>query len=152
MVPAGSSSALPSAGGDGEPAGIPTPHATSEYLQLFATPCRAIMGSHATRGFPRDTMAAFTGQRLFGDWFWRFHQEGSIASLGDLIATTPGTVFWVNTNATLRSGSCVVAEEIRSPQGYRVPRGRYVYYRALMAGTPLPSLGALLSDASVLSQ
>jgi hypothetical protein len=33
MVLARSSSALPGAGGDDEPAGIPTPHATSEYLR-----------------------------------------------------------------------------------------------------------------------
>jgi hypothetical protein len=97
---------------------------------------------------PEAQWPPFTSRRLFGRWFWQWYRDGSIISLSDLIAHSPDTVFWVNTMAALGSGSCAVAAEVRDPQGYGLPRGRYVYSRALRAGKPVPSLEALLASDS----
>jgi hypothetical protein len=97
---------------------------------------------------PETQWPPFTERRFFGDWFWQWYRAGSITSLGNLIASTPETVFWVDTKAILGSGSCAVAAEVSAPEGYRLRRGCYVYYRALRAGRPVPSLRALLSDDS----
>ena len=88
----------------------------------------------------------FTRRRLFGSWFWNFYHEGSIISLSHLIASSPGTVFWVDTMTTLGSGTCVVAADLSSPEGYSLPGGRYVHYEALRARKLVPSLKALLSS------
>jgi hypothetical protein len=97
---------------------------------------------------PETQWPPFTGMRFFGDWFWQWYRAGNIASLSRLIASTPDTVFWVDTQMTLGSGSCAVAAEVSSQEGYRLRRGCYMYYRALQAGIPAPSLGALLSEDS----
>ena len=97
---------------------------------------------------PETQWPPFTERRFFGDWFWQWYRAGSITSLSNLIASTPETVFWVDTKAILGSGSCAVAAEVSAPEGYRLRRGCYVYYRALRAGRPVPSLRALLSDDS----
>jgi hypothetical protein len=54
-------------------------------------------------------------------------------------------VFWTDTGAILGSGCCAVAHDIRSPEGPMLQRGRYVYYQALRAGKPVPSLRVLLA-------
>jgi hypothetical protein len=97
---------------------------------------------------PEMQWPPFIVKRFFGGWFWNLYHDGSIIYLSDLIANTPGTVFWVDTKATFGSGSCVVAAEVSAPGGYRLPRGRYVYYRALQAGKTLPSLSEMLSNDS----
>ena len=97
---------------------------------------------------PEVQWPPFTEKPFFGEWFWQWYRSGSIASLSDLIATNPDTVFWVDTRTTLGSGSCAVAAEINAPEGYKLRRGSYVYYRALRMGKPVPSLQALLSDDS----
>jgi hypothetical protein len=83
----------------------------------------------------------------FGKWFWKHYRAGSINSLRSLIAAAPGVVFWADTKAVLGSDCCAVARDLRSPEGYVLPRGRYVYYEALRAGKPVPSLQTLLTTA-----
>lgn len=88
----------------------------------------------------------FTDERLFGRWFWEHYQAGKITSVGCLIAGTPDTVFWANTKVILGSDCCAVERDIKSPEGYTLRRGIYVYYQALRAGKPVPSLRVLLAD------
>jgi len=97
---------------------------------------------------PEAQWPPFTGRPFLGEWFWQWYRSGSITSLSNLIATTPDTVFWVDTRTTLGSGSCAVAAEVNAPEGYKLRCGSYVYYRALRMGKPVPSLQALLSDDS----
>lgn len=96
---------------------------------------------------PRSSWPPFTGEPFFGCWFWEHYRAGHISSLGDLIAGTPGTVFWINTEAVLGSGCCAVTRDIKSPEGHRLRRGRYVYHEALRAGRPVPPLHRLLAAA-----
>jgi hypothetical protein len=95
---------------------------------------------------PEAEWPPFADQPLFGDWFWEHHRAGSIVSVDGLVAATPGVVFWADTAAVIGSGCCVVAHDIRGPEGPTLQRGRYVYYQALRAGKPVPSLKALLAD------
>lgn len=88
----------------------------------------------------------FAGERVFGRWFWEFYWTGAIADLGHLIASASGTVFWVDARAAHGSHCCVVRRDVISPEGYTLPRGRYVYHLALREGRPVPSLEALLAD------
>lgn len=92
----------------------------------------------------------FTDERFFGNWFWKYYWAGEVISLGDLVAGTPDTVFWVDTKATLGSDCCVVESDIRSSTGDTLQHGCYVYFRALRERKPLPSLEALLADAAKL--
>jgi len=88
----------------------------------------------------------FTDERFFGHWFWEHYWAGEIIPLGDLIAGTADTVFWVNTKAILDSDCCAVARDIASSEGYTLRRGIYVCHEALRAGKPVPSLTILLAD------
>jgi hypothetical protein len=97
-------------------------------------------------GIPEVLWPPFTDERLFGHWFWEHYRAGRIVSLDDLIAETPGTVFWVDTEALLGWHCCAVACSINSPEGPGLRRGRYVYYQALRAGKPVPPLDVLLAD------
>lgn len=97
-------------------------------------------------GIPEPQWPPFTGRRLFGHWFWERYRAGSLVSLEALIAETPDTVFWVNTQAIFGSDCCVVASDIRRPDGQTLRRGCYVYSEVLRAGESLPSLTALLTD------
>ena len=98
-------------------------------------------------GVPEPQWPPFTDERLFGPWFWEHFRIGNITFLNDLIADTSAAVYWVDTQAVLGSDCCVVARDITGPDGQVLRRGRYVYYQALRAGTPVPSLTALLADA-----
>jgi hypothetical protein len=98
-------------------------------------------------GIPEAQWPPFTDERLFGQWFWERYRARNIVALGGLIAGTPDTVFWADTKATLGSDCCIVARDIRSTDGHTLSRGRYVYYQALRAGKPVPSLRVLLAGA-----
>jgi hypothetical protein len=96
-------------------------------------------------GSPEAQWPPFTGEHDFGEWFWKHHRAGNISSLRSLIAATTDAVFWADTKAVLGSDCCAVARDLRSPEGYVLPSGRYVYYEALRAGKPVPSLQTLLT-------
>jgi hypothetical protein len=98
-------------------------------------------------GVPEAQWPPFTEERLPGHWFWEDYWDRRIVSVGGLIAETPATVFWANTKATLGTNCCAVAQDIGSSEGYTLRRGVYVYYEELRAGTPVPSLTALLADS-----
>ena len=98
-------------------------------------------------GIPEVQWPPFTEEHLPGSWFWERYWARKIISVGGLIAETPATVFWANTKATLGTNCCLVAHDIESGEDYTLPRGTYVYYEALQAGTPVPSLTALLADS-----
>lgn len=89
----------------------------------------------------------FTDEHLFGPWFWEYYLAGDLVSVDRLIAEVPDTVFWMDTNAMLGSDSCVVAHDIKGPEGFMLESGRYVYHQALRAGTPVPPLRVLLADS-----
>lgn len=89
----------------------------------------------------------FTNECFFGPWFWQHYRAGSIVSLSSLIASTPETVFWVDTRSLLGSECCAVARDALSSDGYILPRGCYVQYEILQTGEPLPSLKKLLAYA-----
>ena len=97
-------------------------------------------------GSPEAQWPPFTGEHLLGRWFWEHYHAGRIISLTGLIAGTQDTVFWVNTRAILGSDCCIVANNVKYPEGPMLGRGRYVYHEALRAGMPVPSLRTLLSD------
>jgi hypothetical protein len=99
-------------------------------------------------GVPEAQWPPFTEERLPGHWFWEHYWARRIVSVGGLIAESSATVFWANTKATLGTNCCVVAQDIASGESYRLPRGIYVYYRELRAGTPVPSLTVLLADSA----
>jgi hypothetical protein len=101
-------------------------------------------------GLPEARWPPFTGPRLFGPWFWDAYRAGSVVALDDLIARSPGSVFWVDTQTILDSDCCAVARDLTDPAGRTLRRGRYVYSEALRAGRPVPSLTALLADAEKL--
>ena len=97
-------------------------------------------------GIPEAQWPPFTEEHLPGPWFWERYWARKIISVGGLIAETPTTVFWANTKATLGTNCCLVAHDIESGEDYTLRRGTYVYYEALRAGTPVPSLTALLAE------
>jgi hypothetical protein len=114
----------------------------SKYRPTSPEPYWAVM---PLVGTPKEQWPPFTGEPDFGKWFWKHHKAGSISPIGSLIAATRGAVFWADTRAILGSDCCAVARELRSPEGYVLPRGRYVYYEALRADKPVPSLRTLLA-------
>lgn len=89
----------------------------------------------------------FTREHLFGCWFWDHYRTGSIIELGDAIAGTAGTVFWVDTYALLGSDCCVVACDVETPDGHTLRRGTYLDSAALRAGVAVPALAELLPRA-----
>jgi hypothetical protein len=89
----------------------------------------------------------FTDEPLFGHWFWDHYRAGSIIDLGDVIAATADTVFWVDTYAALGSDCCVVACDIKTPDGHVLRRGTYVDSATLQAGIAVPTPAELLADA-----
>lgn len=95
---------------------------------------------------PRDCWPPFTSEALLGHWFWSHQRVGRIVSLGGLIARKPNTVFWTEREKVLGQDCCVVKHDITSPEGYTLRTGRYVYYKALQMGEPVPSVRSLLAD------
>ena len=115
----------------------------AKYTTVSPKPSWAVM---PLAGVEEAQWPPFTGERLFGHWFWEHYRAQSIIYLGGLIAETPNTVFWTDTKAILGSDCCVVACDVRSPEGPTLRRGRYVYDLALRAGKPVPSVEVLLAD------
>jgi hypothetical protein len=115
----------------------------AKYTPSCPEPCWTVM---PLVGIPEAQWPPFTGECLLGHWFWEHYRAGSIVSLGGLIAETPDTVFWADTEAILGWDCCAVAHDVSSREGFTLRRGRYVYYQALRAGKPVPSLSVLLSD------
>jgi len=115
----------------------------TEYAPESPEPSWSVM---PLEGAPEAQWPPFTGEPLIGDWFWELHRVHKLVSVDGLIAGTRDTVFWAGTEAIIGSDCCVVARNIRSPEGYTLQSGRYVYYQALRTGVPVPSLQALLSD------
>jgi hypothetical protein len=98
-------------------------------------------------GVPEVQWPPFTEEHLPGPWLWEHYWARTIISLGGFIAETPATVFWVNTKATFGTNCCVVARDLESGEDYKLRRGIYVYYMALRADTPVPSLTGLLAES-----
>jgi hypothetical protein len=115
----------------------------AEYTPASPVPSWAVM---PLVGVPEGQWPPFTGKRLLGSWFWDGYRTGKIVLLSELIAKSPGAVYWLNTKAILGSACCAVTSDLRSPDGYTLLSGRYVYYKALRDGKLVPSLTALLSD------
>lgn len=116
---------------------------STTYTPACPEPCWAVMPLTDT---PEAQWPPFTGECLFGSWFWEHLQTRNIDCVSDLIARNPDTVFWVNTQAILGSDCCAVAHDIGSPKGPTLRRGRYVYSDTLRAGKPVPPLSVLLAD------
>lgn len=94
---------------------------------------------------PESKWPPFTGERLFGPWFWEHLRASDVVAVEDLISRTSGAVFWAHTEASLGSGCCVVSRQIRDPSGYVIPRGRFIFHTVLSAKKPLPSVDELLA-------
>jgi hypothetical protein len=90
----------------------------------------------------------YASEPVFGHWFWDSYQTGDVIPLAELIARTPDTIYWVDTKAILGADCCVVARDVKIPEGPTLRRGRYVYYQVLREGKPVPPLAALLADAN----
>jgi hypothetical protein len=118
------------------------------YTTYAAATPQPIWSAMPLAGTPETQWAPFTDEHFFGDWFWEYYRARRIILLDDLVAGTPGTVYWVDTRAILGSDSCAVAHDIRNPEGPTLRRGRYVYYEALRAGKMVPPLATLLADSS----
>lgn len=114
------------------------------YSPMFPDPYWAVM---PLADVPQSSWPPFASEPFFGCWFWEYYRAGNISSLDDLIAGTPGTVFWINTKAVLGSDCCAVARDITNPEGHTLRRGRYVYHETLQAGKPVPPLRKLLATA-----
>jgi len=112
------------------------------YSPMSPDPYWAVM---PLADIPQSSWPPFAGEPFFGCWFWEYYKARNISPLDDIIAETPGTVFWVNTKAVLGSDCCAVARDITSPEGYTLRRGRYVYHETLQAPKPVPPLGKLLA-------
>lgn len=97
-------------------------------------------------GTPEWKWPSFTDERFFGDWFWKHYWAGEVVCLGDLVAETPSTVFWVDTKAILGSDCCVVEHDVICSTGHTLRNGCYVYFQALREHKPVPPLEALLAD------
>lgn len=115
----------------------------TEYTPGSPVPSWAVM---PLADIPEAEWPPFTGNRFLGRWFWDDCRAGQIVLLADLIAKSPDTIYWVDTKVILGSACCAVAHDVRSPEGYTLRRGRYVYYEALRACRPVPPLTALLAD------
>jgi hypothetical protein len=97
---------------------------------------------------PEEQWPAFTDRHMFGHWFWDHHRAGEIIDLGEVIAATADTVFWLDTYAGLGSDCCAVACDVKTPGGHILRRGRYLGSAALRAGVAVPALAKLLADVS----
>jgi hypothetical protein len=114
----------------------------TEYTPEDPEPSWAVMPRADASAWP-----PFTGERLFGSWFWEHYQAGTIVSLAALIAASPDTAFWVETEATLGWDCCVITRDINSDAGYVLPGGCYLYYEALQQGVDVPTAEKLLDGS-----
>src|SRR6476469_10627242 len=94
---------------------------------------------------PETEWPSFTREHLFGRWFWDHLWRGDIIELGDAIAETVGTVFWVDTYAALGSDCCVVACDLKTSEGRILRRGTYLDSARLRAGVAVSALAELLA-------
>lgn len=117
----------------------------TKYSPEYPEPNWAVM---PRVGIPARAWPPFADERLFGSWFWEHYRAGRLVSLAALIATSPGTVFWVDTEAMLGWDCCVVRRDIQSDAGHVLPRGCYLYYEALRRGVDVPSPDTLLAKLS----
>jgi hypothetical protein len=83
---------------------------------------------------------------LLGHWFWEDYRARRVISLDDLIAGSQNAAYWVDTKEILGSNCCAVSRDINVPGEYRLRQGIYVYYEALLADKPVPSLETLLTQ------
>lgn len=95
---------------------------------------------------PETEWPPFTREHLFGRWFWDHLWTGDIIELGDAIAATVGTVFWVDTYAALGSDCCVVACDLKTLEGRILRRGTYMDSARLRAGVAMSALAELLAN------
>ena len=98
-------------------------------------------------GTPETQWPPFTHEYLFGCWFWDRIRTESIIELGDTIAANAGTVYWVDTYAAIGSDCCVVAYDLKTPEGHVLRQGTYLDSAILRAGVWVPALAELLADA-----
>lgn len=112
------------------------------YEPEYPEPSWAVL-PHA--GVQMRSWPPFTGEELFGSWFWEHYRAGSLVSLAALIGANPGTVFWVDSGAMLGWDCFVVSREVTSETGYLLPRGCYLYYEALRQGVDVPPPDSLLA-------
>lgn len=114
----------------------------TEYALEHPEPSWAVLPLAAA---PARLWPPFTGEQLFGSWFWENFQAGVIVSLAAVIAECPGTAFWVGGDAALGWDCCVVSRDLKSDAGYVLQRGCYLHYEALRKGVTVPPLESLLA-------
>jgi len=145
--------------------GVPMPRHGSLFGWLQGTAVSALIAVYADHapeypdpswavmplaGTPHDAWPPFTSEDLPGSWFWEYSRRARVVSLAGLIAATPGTVFWVDTEKTLGWDCCVVAQDITgdaADASYVLPRGCYLYYEGLRPGVATPPVETLLARA-----
>jgi hypothetical protein len=142
--------------------GIPIPRDGSMFAWRHGTEVTALIAIYAkyTPSHPQPSWAVmpradisralwppFTGERIFGNWFWEHLRDERIFSLEELITDNPGTVFWVDIEFALSHGCCAVAQSIVAENGYILRSGCYAYYEELKVGSHLPTLDALMADS-----
>ena len=93
-------------------------------------------------GAPEWQWPPFTNERFFGSCFWKHYQAGEVICLGDLVAETPDTVFWVDTKTTIGSDCCGWSAN-QDSTGNMLRRGCYVYFQALRERKQVPPLEVL---------
>lgn len=108
-------------------------------------PCFSVM---PRAGVPEDYWPPFTGEPLFGAWFWDYRDTGRIVDLGPVIGGTVGTVFWSVQHEIIESATGVMAVRypLAVPGDLVLPAGVYVYHRALSGGADIPELRDVLAD------
>jgi hypothetical protein len=112
----------------------------AEYAPGAPEPCWSVMPLLDTQ---EPQWPSFSS---FGEWFWKRVESGGVVYLGDLIAATPGTVFWSDAESIIGSGCCLVTRDIESDDGYTLRRGRYVHHSVLSSGVQVPPLDVLLTE------
>jgi hypothetical protein len=116
----------------------------ADHAPGYPDPSWAVM---PLAGTPHEAWPPFTTEDLPGSWFWEYSRKSRIVSLAGLIAATPGTVFWVDTEKSLGWDCCVVARDITddAAAGYVLPRGCYLYYEGLRPPAATPPVETLLA-------